>query len=270
MATISEGTSGHPRIHFRVEGAGPHVTLIHGVGADLRSWDEIARVLAGSFTVVRMDLLGHGSSERIVGECTLGDLAAGVRAVWDHLGIERTHLAGFSLGGLLAQFLAISDPERIARLAILSAVAGRTEEERAKVVDRLRLLTEKGIGAVTAAAEERWFTPKFRAEHPDRVRQRMAELLANDPVSYAAAYTVFATSDLADRLDEISHATLIATGEHDTGSNPRMARLMHEKIGDSRLVILPGLRHSILLEAPEQVAALLLEHFGTRHAVGTS
>ena len=262
MAAISADTAGHPRIRFRVEGSGPHVTLVHGVGADLRSWDEIAPVLARSFTVVRADLPGHGSSERFAGDCTLAELAAGVRAVWDHLGIKKTHLAGFSLGGLLAQSLALSDPARIARLAILSAVAGRTAEERAKVAERLKLLKEKGIGAVTAAAEERWFTPEFRAAHPDRVRERMAELLANDPASYAAAYKVFATSDLSDQLDGIAHATLIATGDHDSGSNPRMARLMHEKILNSRLVILPGLRHSVLVEAPERIAALLREHFG--------
>lgn len=261
MASIYAETLGHPRIHFRVEGSGPHVTLIHGVGASLGSWDDIAPALARSFTVVRADLPGHGQSERIVGNCTLADLAEGVRVVWNHLQVERTDLAGFSLGGLIAQSLALSDPERIRRLAILSAVAARTEEERAKVVDRLKRLKEQGIAGVTAAAEERWFTPGFRAAYPDRVRERMAALLANDPQSYAAAYTVFATSDLAERLAEIPHPTLVATGEHDQGSNTRMAQLMHDRIRDSRLVVLPDLRHSVLVEAPDRIAGLLLEHF---------
>ena len=172
MAANSFETTGHPRIRFRVEGSGPYVTLIHEVGADLRSWDEIAPSLTHSFTVVRADLPGHGMSKRIKGDCTLGDLAEGVRVVWIHLGIKITDVAGFSLGGLLAQSLALSDPGRIRRLAILSAVAGRTEEQRAKVADRLKLLKEKGIGAITAAAEERWFTAEFRAAHPDRVRHR--------------------------------------------------------------------------------------------------
>src|SRR5258708_4741668 len=96
------------------------------------------------------------------------------------------------------------------RLVVLRGVAGRTAEERGKVVGRLKLLQEGGIAAVTAAAEERWFTPEFRAKHPERIQQRMAELLANDPGSYAAAYTVFATSDLGDRLADIRHPTLVA------------------------------------------------------------
>jgi pimeloyl-ACP methyl ester carboxylesterase len=259
---MSRSEISDPAIHHVASGAGPHVTLVHGVGANLQSWDEVTRRLEPHFTVVRLDLRGHGHSGRIV-DCTLDDLAADVRRVWDARGIRRSHLAGFSLGGLIAQSLALTDPDRIDRLAILSAVAGRTEEERAKVGGRLKLLREGGIAAVTAAAEERWFTSEFRAQHPERVQQRMSELLANDPTSYAAAYTVFATSDLGDRLGEIRHPTLIATGENDVGSNTRMARMMHERIKGSRLVILPRLRHSVLVEAPDTIADLLIDHFGT-------
>jgi 3-oxoadipate enol-lactonase len=251
----------HPAIYHVVSGRGPHVTLVHGVGANLRSWDEVAHRLEAHFTVVQLDLRGHGRSGPIVDGCTLDDLAMDVRRVWDHLDVRKSHLAGFSLGGLIAQSLALSDPERIDRLAILSAVAGRTADERAKVVDRLKLLREGGIAAVTEAAEERWFTPEFRARHPARVAQRMAELLANDFTSYSAAYTVFATSDLGDRLSEIHHPTLIVTGEHDVGSNTRMARMMHEQINGSRLEILPRLRHSLLVEAPDIIAGLLIDHF---------
>jgi 3-oxoadipate enol-lactonase len=258
----SSDSSGQPAIHHVVSGRGPYITLIHGVGANLQSWDEVAERLAPRFTVVRLDLRGHGKSGAIAGSCTLDDLASDVRHVWDVLDIARTHVAGFSLGGLIAQSLALTDPDRIDRLAILSAVAGRTSEERAKVVGRLKLLQEGGIAAVTAAAEERWFTPEFRSKHPERVQQRMVELLANDAASYAAAYTVFATSDLADRLAEIRNPTLIATGENDVGSNTRMAHMMHERIRDSRLEILPHLRHSVLVEAPGIIADLLIEHFG--------
>jgi pimeloyl-ACP methyl ester carboxylesterase len=252
--------SSEPFINSVVSGKGAHVTLVHGVGANLQSWDEVTALLEPHFTVVRFDLRGHGSSGQIA-TCTLDDLASDVRRVWDSHGIRRSHLAGFSLGGLIAQSLALTDHDRIDRLAIISAVAGRTAEERAKVVGRLKLLKEGGIPAVTAAAEERWFTAGFREKYPDRVERRMAELLANHTPSYSAAYTVFATSDLGDRLSEITNPTLVVTGEHDVGSNTRMARLMNEKIRDSRLVILPELRHSLLVEAPEKIAELLIEHF---------
>lgn len=257
---MSQPENSAPFIHHVASGKGPYVTLVHGVGANLQSWDEVAKLLEPHFTVVRLDLRGHGKSGRMT-TCTLDDLAADVRHVWDARGIKRTHLAGFSLGGLIAQSLALSDPDRIDRLAILSAVAGRTADERAKVVGRLKLLKEGGIPAVTAAAEDRWFTAEFRAKHPERVAQRMAELLANDTPSYAAAYTVFATSDLGERLGEIRHPTLVATGENDVGSNTRMARMMHERIKGSQLEILAHLRHSVLVEAPAKIAELLIRHF---------
>jgi pimeloyl-ACP methyl ester carboxylesterase len=109
-----------------------------------------------------------------------------------------------------------------------------------------------------AAAQERWFTPAFVQANPERVRYRMEELERNDPDSYKAAYTVFSTSDLGERLHHIGHRTLIVTGEHDVGSNTRMARYMHDQIADSELHVLPGLRHSVLVEAPEQVQSLVM------------
>src|SRR5689334_21446799 len=124
---MSQAENSAPFINHVASGSGPCVTLVHGVGANLQSWDEVARLLEPHFTVVRLDLRGHGKSGRIA-TCTLDDLAGDVRRVWDARGIKRTHLAGFSLGGLIAQSLALSDPDRIDRLAILSAVAGRTED----------------------------------------------------------------------------------------------------------------------------------------------
>ena len=150
---------------------------------------------------------------------------------------------------------------RIASTAwyLLSAVAGRTDAERERVRQRLEILRTEGIAAITGAAQERWFTPGFIERNPDLVTARMRQLRENHAPSYAAAYTVFSLSDLGERLHAIRQPTLIATGEHDQGSNTRMAQFMHAQIARSQLRILPGLRHSVLVEAPDQIAALLRE-----------
>lgn len=158
---------------------------------------------------------------------------------------------------MIAQAIALSHTDRVQRLVVLSAVAGRTAEERARVQARLRLLQEQGVEAITGVNQERWFTPEFIARHPEIVERRMRHLRDNHGPSYAAAYTVFSTSDLGDGLHAIRAPTLIATGEHDVGSNTRMARYMHAQIQGSRLEILPGLRHSILIEAPQLVARVV-------------
>jgi 3-oxoadipate enol-lactonase len=238
-------------------GAGPPVMLIHGVGADGTSWDQIAMALAPEFRVLRLDLRGHGRSEHIEGALTLDDFVQDVIDVLDACAVSSAHVVGFSLGGMIAQSLALQHESRVRRLVLLSAVAARTAEERERVQARLAMLSEEGIAAITGAAKERWFTSDFIARNPDLVARRMQQLQQNHGPSYAAAYTVFSTSDLGDRLHAIRAPTLVATGEHDIGSNTRMARFMHAQIEESRLEILPGLRHSILVEAPELVTRLV-------------
>jgi pimeloyl-ACP methyl ester carboxylesterase len=213
--------------------------------------------LAPAFRVLRLDLRGHGQSGHIEVALTLDDLVQDVVDALDTCAVPAAHIAGFSLGGMIAQALALQHADRVQRLVLLSAVAGRTAEERERVQARLAILREQGIEAITGAAQDRWFTPEFIARNPDLVQRRMLQLRENHAPSYAAAYTVFSTSDLGGRLHAIRVPTLIATGEHDVGSNTRMARFMHAQIPGSRLEILPGLRHSILVEAPELVTQLV-------------
>jgi pimeloyl-ACP methyl ester carboxylesterase len=86
----------------------------------------------------------------------------------------------------------------------------------------------------------------------------------NDPAGYAAAYRVFAEGDLLEQLHHIRCPTMIATGEHDSGSTPDMAQRMHERIVGSQLVILPRYRHGLLVEAAADVAGLLCDFLDER------
>src|SRR5437899_11111158 len=103
------------------------------------------------------------------------------------------------------------------------------------------------------AAVERWFTPEFRERHPDTVERQVQRVLGNEPAGYAAAYRVFAESEVIDELPRISCPTLVMTGEHDVNSTHAMARAMHERIRGSRLVILPRSRHRLLIEPGTEV-----------------
>jgi pimeloyl-ACP methyl ester carboxylesterase len=246
---------------YAVEGAGPPVLLIHGVGARLDAWDGVVAALGGRFTTVRHDLRGHGASSRAPGPYSVELFAADALALLDHLGIARCHVAGHSLGGMVALRLAVDAPARVDRLALLSTAAGRTAEERQRVLERLALV-EHGIpGEHFRRSVGRWFSDEFQRAHPDVIERHAARNMENDPRCYAAAYRVLATAELAGELARVHAPTLIATGEGDTGSNARMARLMHERIPGSRLHVLPGLRHSILVEAPDVVARLLADFF---------
>ena len=244
---------------YVVEGTGPPVLLIHGVGARLDSWDGVVAALGARYRTIRYDLRGHGQSSKAPGPYSIGLFAEDARTLLDHLGVARCHVAGHSLGGMIAHRLALDAPGRVDRLALISTACGRNAEETQRVLERLAVV-ENGIpGEHFRHSIRRWFSDEFQRAHPEVIEGHAAQNMENDPQCYAAAYRVLATTDLADDLPGIRTPTLIVTGEGDVGSNPRMARLMHERIPDSRLHVLPGLRHSILLEAPGLVARLLEE-----------
>jgi 3-oxoadipate enol-lactonase len=240
---------------YDLAGEGPRVVLIHGVGGVMQNWDGVLERLKSRYTVLRYDLRGHGRSEKRSGAYTLADFVDDHVALLERLGWESAHVVGFSLGGIIAQALAIDHASRVDRLVLVSAIAGRTPAERERAQARARTLAAGGAETHLDAALDRWFTREFQAAHPEVIEQRKRQAADQDPACYAAAYHVLANDDLAGDLHRITHPTLVMTGELDTGSTPRMAALMAGSIPGASLYLLPGLRHSVLLEAPELVAA---------------
>lgn len=248
-------------LNFEVDraGDGATVTLIHGIASGLESWDEIAGILRQSFDVVRLDLRGHGKSDVPPGPYSIEGFAEDVHAVLMQLGIKKSHIAGFSLGGLIAQAFALNYPDCLDKLVILSAVANKSPETLARLKQRADEIDKHGGSSAIEAALERWFTPEFRQARPDLVDQRVERYLSIDQKAYARAYRTFAEGDLGDQLHRITAPTLVMTGEHDPGSSAEMARFMHAQIAGSKLHIIPRLRHNILLEGAEIVAERITE-----------
>lgn len=249
-------------LNFKDEGSGPPVVLIHGVGSALDAWDGVIASMSPDRRYIRFDLRGHGQSAPTPGPYSLNDFVEDTIALLDHLALDKVDLIGFSLGGLIAQAVALDHPHRLNKLALISTIAGRTTQEREQVRKRAETLKTEGAATHLAVAVERWFTDEFRKAHPEVMEARRKRSLENNPETYAAAYQVLAGNDLAERLSEISLPTLVMTGENDTGSNPRMAKLIHEQIKGSQLHILPLLKHAVLLESPVKIAELL-EYFLT-------
>ncbi|HEY7787029.1 MAG TPA: alpha/beta fold hydrolase [Casimicrobiaceae bacterium] len=244
-------------------GAGPQVLLIHGVGGDSGNWDPIAERLRARFDVMAMDLRGHGGSDLIRGHVDVEDFARDALQMLDAAGVGRCHVAGFSLGGAVALALTLQCPERVERLAIIGTVCGRSPGQRARALERVEFLKQHGAAALAEGNRERWFSEAFRRAHPDVVDRRVAQVLACDAESYLRAFTIFCTAEFADRLQEIRVPTLVVTGEHDVAATPEMARAMGERLPDAEIHVLPGLRHSVLIEAPDTIADLLDRFFGT-------
>jgi len=250
MSTTRDG-----KINYQRQGKGRPLVLVHGVGANLSSWDGVCEALGDEFDILRLDLRGHGLSAHIDNPITVDDFAGDILRLMDESGISQAHLAGFSLGGLIAQRLGSRWSSRFHRIVILSAVAGRTPDERARVLARLGAIRKDGIDAIVGPAMDRWFTKEFAEKHPELIERRIEELKSVHVPSYLEAYRVFGETELIDDLHLIPNETLVMTGEHDPNSNVRMALAMRDRIPNSQLCILPNLKHSVLVEAPDLIGA---------------
>ena len=250
---------GRPSIAYRTDGEGEPLVMVHGVGGDSGMWDGVAAALPARFQCIRLDLSGHGRSGLIDSPCSVQDLAGDVVDVMDKLGVRAAAIAGFSLGGLIAQAIALETPARVTKLALIATVAGRTPEEQARSAARIEVVREKGLAFIAAGNREFWFSDAFRRDHPEVVEARVQQFMACDPASYLHAFAVFAKGDFVTRLEEIRAPALVVAGEFDPAATARMARLMHERIAGSRLEILAGMRHALLIECPRRVAGLMAE-----------
>lgn len=250
-----------------IEGDGPPVVLIHGMGLNWHMWQGMLPALAARFTVIRHDLLGHGDSAAPPMPCTLGDLVAQLDALLTSREVARAAIVGFSLGGTLAQAYAVDHPDRTVAIAVLNSAFRRDAAQREAMQERLRLSEAAGPAATVEAALERWFTPEFAAARPAVLDQVRRWMLANDPAQYAALYRVLAIGDdaavaggrtLADAIGDIACPALVITGAEDRNSTPGMARDMAAAMRQGRVEIVPGLRHMGLAEDPDRFNAALI------------
>lgn len=233
------------------------VLLLHGVGLDHRMWQRCLPELGRDHWVAAPDLPGHGTAGPVSPGLTLDELATSVRRRLT----GPVHLVGFSLGALVAQQLAARRPDLVRSLVLVSSVTERSPEQSAAVGDRLRT-AEQDFAASAEAALNRWMTPQWQADEPQLAEQLRRTLLRNDLESYLACYRVFATADaeLVGRLPEITAPTLAITGGDDPGSTAEMTARLAAAIPDARSVVVPGAKHLLPLQRPEQLCAEIREH----------
>jgi len=257
------------RSAFSVEGEGPPLFLIHGIGASRHSWDGLVEHLKTRYRCIGYDLRGHGKSPAPATPYRLEELVDDLETLRAELGIERAHFAGHSLGGMIAPAYARRFPERVLSVGLLSTAAFRTAEDSAKVRGVVAAMREKGIEPVLETLKERWFTPEFAARCPEVIERRMRQVIETDPSVFLSVFDIYAETEMSPWLREIAAPCLVLTGENDGGCNPRLNRQIAAALSCSELVILPDLRHAILLEAAGAVAPPMLEFLDRRTRDGS-
>jgi len=249
-------------LNYTVDGPedAPPLVLGSSLGTTTELWRAQLPELAARFRVVRYDHRGHGASPVPSGPYQLSDLGGDVLAVLDHLGLERAHVAGVSLGGMVGMWLAAAAPERVDRLALVctSALLGPPEvwQERAAAV------RAGGMAAVVDTVLARWFTPGFLAAHPDTVEWIRAMLASTPPEGYASCCAAIETMDLTPVLGRIAAPTLVVVGADDPATPREHGERIAAGIPGARLEVVPDAAHMAVVEQPAAVTGLLRDFFG--------
>jgi pimeloyl-ACP methyl ester carboxylesterase len=239
----------------------PVVALIHGLGLNRHVWDKYCSRLGQRYRVLSYDLYGHGESAPPPQTPSVTLFSEQLIGLMDELGIAKSVLIGFSLGGMINRRVAIDHPGRVSALVILNSPHDRGAEAQALIEQRAMDAAAGGPGATLDAAIERWFTPEFRDSHPDVIEQVRAWVLANDPRVYALCRRVlaFGVIELIRPQPPIEHPTLVMTCEHDSGSTPAMSQAIASEIEGAEVIIVPALKHMGLTENPSFFITALSE-----------
>lgn len=252
---LTDGTS------YSIEGTGPFLVLIHGVGLSKEMWGGQVAGLSQDFRVITYDMLGHGDSPDPNGDATLEDYAEQLNRLLNELDIqEPVNLVGFSMGGLVARAFALKNPTRLSRMVILNSVFKRNEEQRLGVVERCQEVEKLGPGANVDGALERWFSKEYQAANAAQIAYFRRKITENRHQGYLTTYQLFGLNDNygADRLANIHIPVLVATGELDVGSTPKMAQELAEQLPYGSVCVLPNQRHMMPVESPVMVNDMLL------------
>jgi 3-oxoadipate enol-lactonase len=243
-------------ISLERRGSGPPLVLLHCLGVDHHFWD-FAGELARDYTLISYDLPGHGRSPVPPGAYTIEDLSAQLGELLARHNIARAHIAGISLGGLIAQQFAAAKPESVDHLILVDTTPRYTDELRAMWAQRAATARSAGVKALIDGLLKIWFTPQSVADNTEAVRYVRAALERSPGEGYALACEALAAADLRAAAAKIVAPTLVICGDDDIPSFLDAARWLEGNIKGARLAWLAKARHASVIERPAEARATM-------------
>jgi 3-oxoadipate enol-lactonase len=252
--------SGDADIFFESSGDGDPLLLIMGLGTDSKAWLLQVPAFSGSFRTIVYDNRGVGGSSTPSGPYSTSQMAADALAVLDAAGAERVHVLGVSLGGAIAQHLALKAPERVRSLILSSTWAGPSNWRTRLRQMQLDLISQGGREALVRSRMLFLFSPPLFEQSPQLV-DLIEERMASDGASLAGYLLHLEAAeghDLRDRLGEIRAPTLAINGRRDILVPPELTEEVASLIPGATLVTLEA-AHAVQFEAAEDFNRIVLE-----------
>lgn len=224
------------KLHYQFDGdeSLPVLVLSNSLGTSLDMWKPQIAALTQRFRVLRYDTRGHGQSSVTEGPYSIARLGGDVIALLDHLGLQRVHFCGLSMGGITGMWLGVHHGDRLNKLILCNTAAyiGPPENwtNRAAAVER------DGVASIAAAVVDKWLTPDFAAQQAELVQTLRAMLGATDARGYAANCRAVRDSDLRNDVQRIATPTLVIAGTGDIPTPPADGRYLAENIPGAKYV----------------------------------
>lgn len=232
------------------------VVLLHSLALDRRVWRDMIGPLSRTRAVVALDLRGHGQSPRD-DAFTVEDMADDVARTLDEIGLDSVTAIGMSMGGCVAQALAVRHPGQVEALGLVDTTAWYGEDAPRAWAERADKAQQDGLASLAEFQLTRWFTDGFRQQHQDVCRELLEVFAANEVASYAAACRALGSADLREGVSGLDLPAVIVVGEHDAATPPADARDLHERLPGSHLHIVSETKHLTAVERPDEVLAQL-------------
>lgn len=243
-------------------GRGAPLLMINGLGASAHDWGPLLEILAAERRIIAFDNRGAGRSEVPDEPMTLPRLASDALAVMDAHGLDSADVLGYSMGGMIAQLVALEQPARVRRLVLLGTHAGARSAVRSTPEARAVMSPDENLPREELARRqyEAFVAPDFPAEDPRAFEEMLSVRLSHLAPLYAWRRQLQAVveSERADRLSRIRTPTLIVHGAEDPLIPVDNGRMLADLIPAARLVIVPGCGHMLGWEAPGAVAEAVM------------
>jgi 3-oxoadipate enol-lactonase len=246
------------KLHWRR----PWLVLIQGMGFDRHGWEPVARKLRRHFRLVLVDNRGSGLSDLPAGSFRVADMAGDVVAALDHAGVRRAHIMGVSLGGMMAQELAVDHPDRVDGLVLVSTTPGWPFGFPMPAVSvRLFAATASMSPEVALRRHADNLLSAYTSERQPRVADRLVRLQRSrpaDPRALSAQAAAGARYAGGLRQTRIRARTLVMQGTADTVVDPRNGKLLGERIPGAQLMLFPDLGHLLFWQDPGGFATAVI------------
>jgi 3-oxoadipate enol-lactonase len=247
--------AGDARIHYRVDGSddGAPVVFANSLGTDMRLWDPILPLLPAGLRIIRYDKRGHGLSSVPPAPYSMGALVTDAERLLDHLGVKDCAFVGLSIGGMIAQGLAVKRLDLI-RAVVLSNTAAKIGNPTLWA-ERIAAVNGSGIESLADAVMERWFSPDFRAMPALELWRNM--LVQQADAGYAGCSAAISGTDFFTPTAGLRLPCLGIAGGHDGSTPPDLVRETVDLIPGSRFHLIRRAGHLPCVEQPAEYAQVL-------------